>query len=450
MEEGSAVTGMHIGYDLSFAHTEGAWARQGSWVGHDFPDVRMYMELARTAERAGVDLLFFGDGSGIPSTWRGSIEPAVEWGIQWPRHDMSPVIAAMSTVTEKIGFGLTYSSTFMHPFYVARLLNSLDHVTRGRIAFNVVASTRGADAANYGFNELMDHGLRYERMEEFVKVCRALWDSVAPDAIVRDRDTGRFADPSKVHPIDHEGRFFTVKGPLASVPSPQHHPLVVQAGNSPRGITASARLADLVFGFGGNLTAQHRHRELLDEALLAEGRDPARVGILWATQVIVGRTTAEAEARRDAVHEFWSEEAVATYLSHNAGYDLSTLPESFRLAELRDEIVAANASPAGLVGSLIAEFGEDHTMSRGEFFEHGRERATGLDHGIVGDPATIADALEENFAATGSRGGYMFSSPLAMPSGFAEISELLLPELRRRGALAPAYPGATLRENLAV
>ncbi|MFE2432034.1 NtaA/DmoA family FMN-dependent monooxygenase [Streptomyces sp. NPDC059373] len=441
---------MHIGFDLSFTHTEGAWARQGSWVGRDFPDVRLFMELAQTAERAGVGMLFFGDGSGVPSTWRGSIEPAVEWGIQWPRHDMSPVIAAMSTVTEKVGFGLTYSSTFMHPFYVARLLNSLDHVTGGRIAFNVVASTRGADAANYGFAELMDHDLRYERMEEFVAVCRALWDSVAPDAIVRDRDTGRFADPAKVHPIDHHGRFFTVKGPLASVPSPQHHPLIVQAGNSPRGIAASARFADLVFGFGGNLAAQQRHRKLLDEALLAEGRDPAHVGILWATQVIVGRTTAEARERRDGVHEFWNEEAVATYLSHNAGYDLSTLPQSFRLAELRDAIVAANASPAGLVGSLVEEFGEDHTMSRGEFFAHGRGRATGLDHSIVGDPATVADALEENFAETGSRGGYMFSCPLAMPSGFAEISELLLPELRRRGVLAAKYPGATLRENLAV
>lgn len=444
------MTGMHIAFDLSFTHTEGAWARQGSWVGLDFPDVRMYMELARTAERAGVGMLFFGDGSGVPSTWRGSIEPAVEWGIQWPRHDMSPVIAAMSTVTDRIGFGLTYSSTFMHPFYVARLLNSLDHVTGGRIAFNVVASTRGADAANYGFAELMDHDLRYERMEEFIAVCRALWDSVAPDAIVRDRETKRFADPSKVHPIDHAGRFFTVKGPLASVPSPQYHPLIVQAGNSPRGIAASAQFADLIFGFGGNITSQQRHRKLLDEALLAEGRDPAHVGILWATQVIVGRTAAEARERSDSAQEFWSEEATATYLSHNAGYDFSTLPQSFRLAELRDEIVAVNASPAGLIGSLIAEFGEDHTMSRGEFFEDGRRRAAGLDHSLVGDAATVADALEENFAATGSRGGYMFSCPLAMPSGFAGISELLLPELRRRGVLASQYPGATLRENLAV
>lgn len=444
------MSGMHIAYDLSFTHTEGRWARDGSWVGRDFPDVRMYMELAQTAERAGVDMLFFGDGSGVPSTWRGGIAPAVEWGIQWPRQDMSPVIAAMSTVTEHVGFGLTYSSTYLHPFYVARLLNSLDHVTGGRIAFNVVASTRGADAANYGYASLPDHELRYERMEEFIGVCRALWDSVAPDAIIRDRATGRFADPSKVHPIDHAGRFFTVKGPLASVPSPQVHPVIVQAGSSPRGIAASASFADLIFGFGASVAGQRRHRDLLDSALVKQGRDPLRVGILWATQVIVGRTDPEAKARRESVLSFWNEEAVGTFLSHNAGYDFATLPASFTLGELRDEIAAAQASPAGIVGRLVADFGADYTMTRSEFFSHGWASATGLDHTLVGSPETVADALEENFAATGSRGGYMFASPLGMPSGLGEISELLLPELRRRGALAPRYPGRTLRENLAV
>jgi FMN-dependent oxidoreductase (nitrilotriacetate monooxygenase family) len=441
---------MHVAYDLSFTHTEGRWAREGSWVGRDFPDTRMYMELAQTAERAGVDLLFFGDGSGVPSTWRGSIAPAVEWGIQWPRHDMSPVIAAMSTVTEHIGFGLTYSSTYLHPFYVARLLNSLDHVTGGRMAFNVVASTRGADAANYGHAELIDHDLRYERMEEFVAVCKALWDSVEPGAILRDRATGRFADPVKVHPIDHDGRFFTVKGPLASVPSPQVHPVLIQAGNSPRGIAASASFADLVFGFGASLSGQRRHRTLLDEALAKEGRDPAGVGILWATQAIVGRTAQEAAARRESALGFWNREAVGTFLSHNCGYDFSTLPAEFKVGELRDEIVAAQASPAGFVGALVDELGADHALTRDEFFERGRRSATGLDHTVVGDAAAVADTLEENFAATGARGGYMLSSPLGMPSGFADISELLLPELRRRGALAPHYPGRTLRENLAV
>ncbi|WP_218851037.1 NtaA/DmoA family FMN-dependent monooxygenase [Agromyces atrinae] len=439
---------MHIAFDLSFTHTEGRWARAGSWVGRTFPDVRMFQEIAISAERAGVEMLFFGDGSGIPDTWRGSIAPAVEWGVQWPRQDMSPFIAAMAAVTSDIGFGLTYSSTFMHPFYVARLLNSLDHVTGGRIAFNVVASSRSADAANYGYDELLEHGLRYERMEEFVDVCQKLWDSVPPEAIIMDRETGRFADPALIEAIEHRGRFFDVKGPLSSMPSPQGRPVLVQAGNSPRGVAASAKFADVVFGFGGSVAGQQRHRAALDAALVAEGRDPNSVGILWATQVIVGRTRAEAEARRDEVLEFWSEEAVGAYLSHNAGFDFSRVPERFAIGELVEQITALHATPGGLVGTLVDEFGLDHEMTRTEFFEHGWRSATGLDHTVIGSPAEIADALEENFAATGSRGGYMFSTPLATPSGLDDIAELLVPELRGRGALAPARPGRTLRENL--
>ncbi len=442
------MSGIHTALDLSFTHTEGRWARPGSWVGRDFPDVRMFQEIAVTAERAGIDMLFFGDGSGIPDTWRGSIAPAVEWGIQWPRQDMSPVVAAMSTVTEHIGFGLTYSSTYTHPFTTARLLNSLDHVTDGRLAFNVVASSRGADAANYGFDELMPHAERYERMAEFVAVCKALWHSVAPDAIVRERERGRFADPKKVHAIDHRGTHFTVKGPLSAVPSPQIEPVLVQAGGSPAGIQTSAQFVELAFGFGGSVAAQQKYRESLDAAVAAAGRDPLSVGVLWATQLIVGRTAAEADERRRSVLSFWNEEAVGAHISHNAGFDFSTLPARFHLGDLADRIRAAEASPGGLVGMLVSELGPDHTMTRAEFFEHGWRHATGMDHTLVGSAEQVADALEENFAATGARGGYMFSSPLATPSGLADIAELLLPELRRRGALAPRYPGRTLRENL--
>lgn len=444
------MSGMHLAFDLSFTHTEGRWAHSGAWAGRTFPDVRMFQEIAQTAERAGIDMLFFGDGSGIPDTWNGSIDAAVEWGVQWPRQDMSPIIAAMAGVTSKIGFGLTYSSTFMHPFYVARLLNSLDHVTGGRLAFNVVASTRSADAANYGFDELLEHGLRYERMDEFIAVCRKLWSSVAPDAIIMDRESGRFADPGKVTAINHEGRFFKVKGPLSSVPSPQIHPVIVQAGNSQRGIATSARFADVVFGFGGSLAAQQRHRFTLDEALTREGRDPSTVGILWATQAIVGATSDEAAALRDSVLDFWSEDAVGAYLSHNSGRDFSSLPASFVLGELVSDVWAAGAARGGFVGALLDEHGPDYRMSRAEFFEHGWAHATGLDHTLVGSPAEVADELEKNFAATGARGGYMFSSPLALPVGFGGIAGLLVPELRRRGVLAPVYPGGTLRENLAV
>lgn len=443
------MSGMHLAIDLSFAHTEGRWARPGSWVGAPFPDVRIYQEIARTAERAGIDMLFFGDGSGIPDTWRGSRDAALEWGIQWPRHDMSPIVTSMAAVTEHIGFGLTYSSTFLHPFTVARLLNSLDHVSNGRIAFNVVASARGADAANYGFAERMDHDERYERMSEFMTVCRALWASVPPEAIIADRETGRFADPALIHPIDHVGTHFRVRGPLASMPSPQGHPVLVQAGNSPKGVATAAEFVELVFGFGSGVAAQRSHRAALDAALRATGRDPAAVGILWATQVIVGRSAREAAERRDEVAAFWDPEAVGAFLSHNVGFDFSTLPERFTLAELVGEVNRVQGAQGGFIGGLVEELGSDTSLTRNELFEHGWRHATGLDHTLCGTADQVADHLEADFAATGSIGGYMFSSPLAAPSGVADLAELLVPELRRRGALAPRYPGSTLRENLA-
>ena len=193
-------------------------------------------------------MIFFGDSTGIPSTWKDSIEDAVSYGVAWPRFEMSPWITAMSRVTSHLGFGLTYASTFMHPFYTARLLNSLDHITNGRIAFNVITSQRRADFANYGYDELVDHNERYERLEEFIDVCHRLWDSVAPDAFIWDRKTGMVADPAKVKAINHDGKFFKVKGPLSVVPSPQVHPVIMQAGGSPRGTRAAAHVADHVFG----------------------------------------------------------------------------------------------------------------------------------------------------------------------------------------------------------
>jgi alkanesulfonate monooxygenase SsuD/methylene tetrahydromethanopterin reductase-like flavin-dependent oxidoreductase (luciferase family) len=196
----------------------------------------------------------------------------------------------MSRVTSHVGFGLTYASTFMHPFYVARLLNSLDHITNGRIAFNVISSQRRSDYENYGYDELIDHGERYDRMEEFIAVCKARWSSVDADAFVWDRLNGLVADPAKVRPINHVGRFFKVKGPLSVVPSPQGHPVLIQAGGSKRGIWAAAGFVDHVFGAGKGIRLMAQQRDDMDAALRDRGRDPEQVGIVWATKVIVGET----------------------------------------------------------------------------------------------------------------------------------------------------------------
>ena len=440
---------MHLGFDFSYTHMGGRWRMPGAWPGRTFPDVAMFEDVARIAERGCLDMIFSGDGTGVPDTWRGSRDAAVEWGMNWPRQDLNPIMVAMSRVTRHIGYGLTYSSTFMHPYYTARLMNSLDHVTGGRIAMNLVTSTRPADAANFGFDELMEHGSRYDRMEEFVDVCRKLWDSAEPDAMLWDHATGRVGDPAKVHGVSHRGRFFKVEGPLNTPPSPQGRPVLIQAGGSPRGVRASAYVADHVFGADMPLASQVKQRAALDEALIALGRDPSAVGILWQTPIVVADTEREAQAQRDRLLTAVPAEAVGAYLSYNAAYDFSTLPARFTLRQLHAEIVAANASPVGFVHELSLRLGADAEITRDEFFHHGLRNATAWDTTIAGTPAQLADRLEEAFEATGSRGGFMLGHIVSLPGDLLAIVDLLVPELQRRGRFRTEYKGRTLRENLA-
>jgi len=440
---------MHLGLDLSYSHMGGRWRMPGAWEHANFPDVATYEELARIAERGLLDFVFSGDGTGVPVTWRGQRDAAVEWGINWPRQDLNPVFVAMSRVTRHIGFGLTYASTFMHPYYIARLLNSLDHISNGRIAFNVITSTRRADAANFGFDELMEHSARYDRLEEFIDVCWKLWDGVEPDAMLWDHATGQVADPAKIHAINHAGAYFKVRGPLNTPPSPQGRPVILQAGGSPRGIKAAARVADHAFCEDRPLPLQIKQRADLDAALVEAGRDPATVGIFWQTPLLVAQTEREATAWRERLLTMIPPEAVGAYLAHNIGYDLSTLPARFNLLELQQQIAATQASPVGFIAELIWRLGGTTEITREEFFDHGMRHATHYDNTVAGTASQMADLLEERFEATGNRGGFMIGHPLAMPADLAAITDLLVPELQRRGRFRKAYKGRTLKENLA-
>jgi FMN-dependent oxidoreductase (nitrilotriacetate monooxygenase family) len=441
---------MHLALDPSWTQVETLWREPGSWVGPRYPEVAAFEDLAREAERGLFDMIFFGDGTGIPNTWGDDITDAVRWGVAWPRLDMSPWIAAMSRVTRHVGFGLTYSSTFMHPFYTARLLNSLDHLTGGRIAFNVVTSQRRSDYQNYGHDGLVDHADRYDRLEEFIDVCKALWASVDPDAFRWDTASGEVAIPGKVRPIHHRGRHFKVRGPLSVVPSPQGRPVIIQAGGSPRGTRAAAHVADHVFAAVKPIAAMARQRAELDAALRAEGRDPERVGIVWSVRLIVAETEADAARMRDRLIQDVPEEAVGVWLSHNTGFDMATLPPRFTLREVQERIVAANASPVGFVAQLMREQGENTELTRAEFLAHGLRAATGHASTIAGTAAQVADRLGEMFDATGARGGFMMSVSQGAPRAYlANLVDLLVPELQRRGLFRAAYDGRTLRDHLA-
>ena len=242
-------------------------------------------------------------------------------------------------------------------------------------------------------------------MEEFIKVCKALWDSVAPDAFEWDLQTGVVADPDKVHEIHHSGEFFKVKGPLACVPSPQVHPVLLQAGGSPRGIKASARIADHVFAAGKPTKLKVQHRRELDAELVAAGRDPNTVGILWEVILVVGETEAEAKRRADQLLTAIPMEGVGAFLSGTTGYDCSQLPARFKLKELNAEITAKNASPVALIHRMALADDTDLELTREEFFERAIRIATGYDKTLAGTAAQIADHLEEEFEVTAAAGG---------------------------------------------
>jgi alkanesulfonate monooxygenase SsuD/methylene tetrahydromethanopterin reductase-like flavin-dependent oxidoreductase (luciferase family) len=288
-------------------------------------------------------------------------------------------------------------------------------------------------------------------MDEFMDVCQALWRSVEPDAFEWDRATGRVANPDKVRAINHVGRFFKVKGPLSVPPSPQIVPVLIQAGGSPRGTRTAARFVDHVFGARKPIPAMAKQRAEIDAALLAEGRDPSKVGVIWSTQVMVGETEAEAKRMRERLIAGVPREAVGAWLSHNTGFDMSTLPPRFTLRELNERIVAANASPVGFVAQLAQTLGDDGEITLDEFMEHGLRTATSYATTVAGTAVQIADYLEERFEGSGSRGGFMLRHSQAEQIDMLHnIVDLLVPELQRRGRFRTAYSGRTLRENLAI
>jgi alkanesulfonate monooxygenase SsuD/methylene tetrahydromethanopterin reductase-like flavin-dependent oxidoreductase (luciferase family) len=297
----------------------------------------------------------------------------------------------------------------------------------------------------------MDHNSRYERMEEFVSVCKKLWASVPADAFVWDRESGIVIDkPERIQAINHVGEFFKVKGPLPCVPSPQGRPMLIQAGGSPRGVKASANFADYVFAAHKPGKGMAKHRSDLDSALKAEGRDASQVGILWSTYILVGETEAEATRAKEGLLKMMPLEGAAATISDSAGWDFSTLPNRFKLKEVNDEIAATNASPVGIVYKLMQQLGEDAEITREEFFEYAMLSASGYDHCVAGTAAQVADVLEELFEETGSRGGFMISAPPSIPRDLLNIVDFLVPELQRRGRYRTKYESTLLKENLAI
>jgi long-chain alkane monooxygenase len=415
----------------------GLW-RHPDDQGHRYRDLDYWMELAQLLERGGFDALFLADVLGVYDVYGGSRDAAVRQAAQIPVNDPVLAVPAMAAVTERLGFGVTVSLAYEQPYALARRLTTLDHLTKGRVAWNIVTSYLDSAARNLGRGEQIPHDERYELAEEYLQVCYKLWEgSWESDAVVRDAVRGVFTDPAKVHDIEHKGRYFDVPGPFLCEPSPQRTPVLFQAGASPRGSRFAGTHAEAVFVSGPSPAVLRRSVDAVRASAEAAGRDPGAVKVFAMLTAIAGATDAEAIAKRDSYLEYASHEGAMALFGGWTGVDLADADPGQRL-----EYVETDATRSALASFTTADPDREWTVGEvGRFIAIG-----GRGPVVVGSGATVADELERWVDESGVDG---FNLAYAVtPGTFVDFVEHVVPELRSRGRAQTEYAAPTLRENL--
>lgn len=416
----------------------------GSWrhpaTEHGFLTSGYYAKLGRTLEDGCFDMLFFDDRLAMPGIYEGSVAQAVRLGARPVKLDLSVVLGVVAGATSHIGLGATYSTTYYSPFHVARTFATLDHLSGGRAAWNVVTSVNDGEARNYGFSEHLGHDERYDRADEFLEATTALWDTWEDDALVLDRAGGVFADPSKVHELGHRGRWFSVQGPLTVPRSPQGRPVLLQAGSSGRGREFAARWAELIFTGDPDIDIARSHYKDQKERVAAAGRDPASVKMLPMVYTVVGETRTHAEEREQIfLHDLVDPMASLTLLSELMNHDFSDMSLD---DPITDELVESVSGIRGLVQNLRAHIGG--TVTLGDLAGH---RATLLQGPrFVGTGPEVADQMEE-WLDSEACDGFVIAATHT-PGAYEDVVRMVVPELQRRGAFRRRYTGDTLRDTL--
>ena len=417
-------------------HSQAMWRHPETAArNYDWTQPELYQHIAQVCERGKFDMVFFADLNYISDTYQGSLEPALANAAQAPEHDPIPLLSWMAAATSQIGLGATLSTSHHHPFYAARLWATIDHLTKGRAAWNVVTSLNHNQAANYG-EERQDADARYERAEEFMEVCQKLWRSWDEDALVMDRAAPMFADAAKVHRIEHVGRHFRSRGPLNVVRSPQVGPAILQAGTSPKGMDFAARYSNGIFAIQPRAADAAKYFAEVKGRMADFGRAPTDCKILFGIQPIIGGSEAEAAEKQELHNSLVPIEGGMAILSAHLDLDLSQLDPN--------EAMAARQEPElqRLKTRYHKESGQPMTVAE-VAQRHGQ--SVGLPQ-FVGTPSSIADQMEA-FMATAGGDGFMLS-PIYCPGAIEEFVDLVVPELQRRGLFRTDYSGATLGAHL--
>lgn len=404
-----------------------------------YKDLSYWTELAKLLERGTFDGIFIADVLGTYDVYGGSNEAAIRHGAQVPVNDPVLLVSAMAAATEHLGFGITAGTAYEHPYPFARRMSTLDHLTNGRVGWNVVTGYLPSAARNMGHDDQLEHDDRYDVADEYLEVLYKLWEgSWEDDAVQRNRETGVFTDPTKVHEIGHRGKNFTVPGIHLSEPSTQRTPVIYQAGASGRGIRFAAANAEAIFVAAPTKAVLTSSVAKIRDALEAAGRDRYAAKIYTLLTIITDATEEKAKAKYEDFLQYASDEGALVFMSGWMGIDLSQY-------EL-DEPVGNVQSNA--IQSVVANYAE--SAANGEEFtvrDMGRLGAIGgLGPFLIGSGEQIADQLQEWVDETDVDG---FNLAYAItPGTFEDVVEHVIPVLRDRGVYPSEYVPGSLRQKL--
>lgn len=395
---------------------------------------RHYVELAQIAEQAKFDLIFVAD---TVATRDGNIDALKRWPQYMAFFDPTMLMAGIAASTKHIGLVATASTSFNEPYNIARRFASLDWISGGRAGWNVVTSSQPAEGYNFGMNSLPPHDERYARAREFVEVCRGLWDSWEDDAFVRDRALALYFDPAKLHHLRHQGKYFSVRGPLNAARSPQGHPVLANAGVSDTGREFAASIAEIVFTPLLTLEqAQTLYRDLKGR-MEKYGRRPEHLKVMPGLNAVVGRTDDEAEELHQFLQSKIHPDVGRQLLSTELGVDLSSFPVDGPLPYHLIDISVAERK------MLVERAKRDNLTIRQFYLQYAGARGQRT---VKGSPQRIVDEMEEWFLKE-CVDGFLIQPPY-LPGGLRAFVDLVIPELQRRGLFRSEYEGHTLRDRL--
>ena len=421
---------------LGLGHHLGGWRHKDSW-----PTTCMNLDnaiwIAKEAERGKLDLLFIADGNAVRQMDKPALFAANSPSDRPAVFEPVTMLSAVAMFTNHIGLLATATTTYEEPYLMARKFGSLDHISKGRACWNVVTTSYPGDSVNFGLDEHVPRADRYERAEEFLQVCKGLWDSWAADAFVQDKASGRYLDAAKVRTLNHLGKHFKVKGPLNVARLPQGYPVLFMAGQSELGREFAAKDADGVFSVTDTKEAGIAFYADVKGRMAKYGRDPASMKIMPGCSVYVGRTAAEADELYEELQSLIAPELGVPYLSKLVEHNLQGLPLDGPMPDLSAETNAI----ASFRNSIAAMAKRDNLSIRQTY----QRVLPSMGHAVFkGSPADVADQMEDWYRSKACD-GFNVLLPV-LPRCLTEFVDLVVPELQKRGVFRREYEGTTLRD----